>query len=102
MRSQAADTVGVTFVNLLLGRGILNQVINLTVGVLNFTPDTEQDNGIDMDPVVAARLRMDVPCARQLYKTLGELLDSIDKKEADGPGPLPAPTNEGVASGKPN
>ncbi len=100
MRSIPVDNVGVTFVNLLLGRGVLNGVVNLTFGVLDFTPDMQKPNGVDMDAVIAARLRMDIPCARQLYDTLGKLLDSIDSKEID-PQP-PVPTNEGVASGKPN
>lgn len=100
MRSLPADNVGVTFVSLLLGRGVMNGVINLTFGTFNFTPDTEQSNGVDLDAVVSARLRMDIPCARQLHETLGKLLESIDSKE-NTPA-LPTPTNEGVASGKPN
>ena len=55
-----------------------------------------------MDPVISARLRMDIPCARQLHQSLGELLDAIDNKSAEAPVPVPTPTNEGVASGKPN
>ena len=101
MRSVSADNVGVTFVNMLLGRGILNGVINLTLGVLNFTPDTEAETGIDMDSVISSRLRMDIPCAKQLHKALGDLLDSVDQKESDTP-IMPPSTNAGVASGKPN
>lgn len=98
MRSTPADNIGVTFVNLLLGRGILNNVVNLTFGTFNFTPDTGQENGVDIDPVVSARLRMDVACARQLHQTLGELLESIDSKTPT----MPTPTTDGVATGKPN
>ncbi len=100
MRAPVADNVGVTFVSLLVGRGILNNVVNLTFGTFNFSPDTDQDNGIDMDAVISARLRMDIPCARQLHKSLSELLDSIDNAPVEPS--LPTPTNEGVASGKPH
>lgn len=100
MRDRPSDNIGVTFVNLLLGRGIFNGVVNLTFGVFNFTPDTESKE-VPLDPTIAARLRMDLPCARYLYKSLGELLAGIDKSLSETPPPA-APTNEGVASGKPH
>lgn len=100
MRDRPSDHVGVTFVNLLLGRGIFNGVVNLTFGVFNFTPDNES-NDVPLDPTIACRLRMDLPCARYLYKALGEFLDSLDGKPSDTPSPIGS-SNEGVASGKPH
>lgn len=76
---KAVDEVGVTFVNAVLGRGIMNGVVNLTLGVFQFTPDEDK---VDPDLVVAARLRMDAVCAQQLYEALGSLLVSIDEAKA--------------------
>ena len=71
---KANDNVGVTFVNAVIGSGILNNVVNLTLGVCLFTPDTES-NKVEDDIVVASRLRMDPLCARQLLETLTRLLE---------------------------
>lgn len=99
-RVPTADNVGVTFVNLVLGRGTFNNVVNLTLGVCQFSPHQDPKDGVDMDIVVASRLRMDVECARDIHNSLGELLKAYD--DAKAAPPLPAATNEGVASGKPN
>ena len=40
-----SDDVGVTFVNAVLGRGMLNGIVNLQFGVLNF--DAREDGTID-------------------------------------------------------
>ena len=77
---KVADQVGVTFVNTVVNRGIFNGVINLSFGVLNFTP-SEDGQTIEPDPVIAARLRMDKICARQLRDVLSDLLDMIEKAE---------------------
>jgi hypothetical protein len=79
---KSIDNVGVTFINTVLGRGVMNGVINLTLGVLQFTPD-DKGEAIDPDIGVAARLRMDVVCARQLHEALGDLLVLIDKSDAE-------------------
>ena len=79
---KSVDQVGVTFVNAVLGRGVLNGVVNLTLGVLQFTPDDE-GKVIDPDIGVAARLRMDLVCARQMHESLGELLTLIDKSDEE-------------------
>jgi len=68
------DSVGVTFVNVVVGSGTFNNVINLTLGVCLFTPDAENGR-VDDDIVVASRLRMDPLCARQLRDTLNRILD---------------------------
>lgn len=72
---KANDNVGVTFVNAVIGSGTFNNVINLTLGVCLFTPDPES-NKVEDDVVVAARLRMDPLCARQLRDTLTRLLEA--------------------------
>lgn len=100
------DNIGVTFVNALIGRGSLNGVINISFGVFRFDPVQTgiAENGepvitIDNTLSVAARLRMDITCARQLYESLGALLESIDKAQTK----LPIPAIEsGVSAGKPN
>lgn len=81
-----ADTVGVTFVNALIGRGILNNVVNLQFGTFLFTPD-ENSQQVEPDLAVSCRLRMDRSCAQQLYESLGELLASV--ATADAPVPEP-------------
>lgn len=73
------DNVGVTFINTVLGRGVMNGVVNLTFGVLQFTPT---DDKIEPDLAVAARLRMDLTCAKQLHETLGDLLEAIEVADA--------------------
>ena len=98
-RTVAADNVGVTFVNMLVGRGTLNDVINLTFATFDFTPDTEVEGGVDLDPKISCRLRMDKYCARVLRDTLSELLDDIDTKATKSPPSVPS---TGVVSGKPN
>lgn len=76
---KSADNLGVIFVNTVVGRGILNGVINLSFGVFNFTPD---ENGqIDADPAINCRLRMDKICATQLRDSMSELLAAIEKAE---------------------
>lgn len=77
------DQVGCTFVNAVVGRGILNGVINLSFSVFNFTPS---DNGevVDVDPTIACRLRMDKACATQLRDVMNNLLTLIEEQEAAG------------------
>lgn len=69
------DSVGVTFVNVVLASGTFNNVINLSLGVCLFTPDPE-NNRVEDDIVVASRLRMDPLCARQLRDALTKLLET--------------------------
>lgn len=95
---KALDNVGVTFVSTLLGRGILNNVVNMTFGTLLFTPDDEDK--VDPDLVVSARLRMDKACARQVYEALGELLSKIEQSEAEATAAVGSEST--AAAGKPN
>ena len=65
------------FVNQVVGQGILNGVVNLTLGTFNFSPTA--DGTIDPDLAITARLRMDIVCAQQLHAVLGNILDQALK-----------------------
>ena len=65
--------VQVTFVNQVVGIGMLNGILNLTLSVAQFTPNAKGET--DPDLVIAARLRMDAFCARQLRDQLTVILD---------------------------
>ncbi len=80
---KTVDSVGVTFVNTVVGSGIFNNIINLAFGVCNFTP---VDNGsgemvIDPDVVIASRLRMDKMCAVQIRDILNNLIGQMEAAE---------------------
>ena len=84
---KSSDNVGCTFVNTVVGRGILNGVINLSFATFNFTPtDTGE---VDVDPVVTCRLRMDKVCATQLRDVMNSLLADIEKAELAAVGGTP-------------
>ena len=72
---KSTDNVGITFANLVLGRGILHGVINVTLGAYEFNPEADK---VEPAPVIVARLRMDVPGAKALRDNLNELLQSIE------------------------
>jgi hypothetical protein len=76
---KSLDQVGITFVNNVLGRGVLNNVVNIQFGVLPWdVVQTEDGNlSISQEPVVACRLRMDFACAVQLCDVLTELIKSV-------------------------
>lgn len=78
---KSTDQVGITFVNAVTGRGILNGVVNIQLGALNF--DVTENDKVSPELVVACRLRMDRICAKQLRDNLSELLDMIDRAEAE-------------------
>lgn len=86
---KATDNVGITFANLVLGRGIFNGVVNVTLGAYEFNPDDKGEK-VEPSPVIVSRLRMDVVCARAVRDALNELLLSLE---------APAPGN-GVAEPK--
>lgn len=77
---KSLDNVGVTFVNMVVGSGTLNGVVNLSFGVYQFTP-SEDSATVDTDVVIASRLRMDRMCALQLRDTLNNLFASVEKAE---------------------
>ena len=98
----AQDDIGVTFVNLVLGSGSYNGVINLNLGVVNFDPDEkEKTGGISYKPTTAVRLRMDPECAKNIYHALARFVEVDPLK--DKPVSAPAvPTVESGVSGKPH
>lgn len=73
---KSTDNVGVTFVNLVLGRGILNGVVNIQFGTWLF--GAKEDGSVDPDPSVSCRLRMDVAGAKALRDALTELLLAVE------------------------
>lgn len=91
------DNTGVNFVNTVIGRGVLNGVINLSFGVFNFTP-SDDGTKVDVDPVVACRLRMDKVCATQLRDVMNELLAAIEKSEQEAAMGVAETKSEGIAT----
>ena len=98
---KSVDNVGVTFVNAVLGRGILNNVVNVQLGAYQFTADDES-KAVTPDLVTACRLRMDKVCAQQLHASLGELLELIANAEVSNGAQAPVGEVEPPAQGKPN
>ena len=78
MKSQ--DNVSVVFVNTVVGRGVLNGVINLSFSVFNFTP-SDDGKEVEVDPAIACRLRMDKACATQLRDVMVDLIAQIEQAE---------------------
>lgn len=93
------DNVGVTFVNAVVGRGILNGVINVQLGSLLF--DADEKGKISNDLTTTCRLRMDAACAESLRDHLNAVLALIDEAKAKG---VPTVGNgvDHAAEGKPN
>ena len=93
------DTVGVTFVNAVIGRGVLNGIVNVQLGVLTFESDAE--GKVSGDLSVACRLRMDVKCAEELRDSLDSVLKIIEEAKAKG---MSASSNgaDHTAESKPN
>ena len=79
---KSTDAVGITFANLVLARGIYNNVVNLTLGAYQFEPDADGAK-IEPDPVVTCRLRMDTGCVLQMRDALNDLLKSIEDAKAN-------------------
>lgn len=88
-----SDNVKITFVNNVTARGILNNVVNISFNVLNFTP-TEDGTEVHPDSVVACRLRMDRVCAYQLRDVMNQLIEVFEK--AENGNAIEAPKNEGL------
>lgn len=78
---KSTDQVGITFVNAVTGRGIMNGVVNIQFGALTF--DITEDDKVSPELVIACRLRMDRVCAKQLRDNLSELLSMIDRTELE-------------------
>jgi len=99
---KSTDQVGITFVNAVLGRGHLNGVVNLTLGVFPFDPTG--DGKISEDLNVACRLRMDMACAKMIRDQLDELLTTSEKPvvEAATTGIVTNGDASHIPEGKPN
>ena|SRR6185312_3478897 len=82
MTDKTVDAVNVTFVNAVMGRGILNGVVNLQLGTALFGTG-EDGTSVDDQVYVSCRLRMDIMCAKQLYETLGDLLGKVEGAELE-------------------
>ena len=99
---KSTDNVGITFVNAVLGRGIINGVINVQLGVLEF--GNTEDGKVSDQFSVACRLRMDVTCAESLRDHLTAVLALVEEAKTKA-------TTKGIAvngdashasEGKPN
>lgn len=81
MKLPDPDNIPVVFSNLFLGGGLVNGVVNFTLGVMRFSPT--MDGQIDNDPVVASRIRLDIETAMRLRDFLDmqiKLLTVSDEK----------------------
>lgn len=93
---KSIDQTGVTFVNLVLGRGILNGVVNVQLGTWLFG-SKESGDGVDPEPTVSCRLRMDVACAKALRDNLTELLLAVETPVATEGAAAESPAVNGTA-----
>lgn len=80
MKSQ--DNVEIIFANTVIGRGVLNNVVNLSLAAFNFTP-SDDGTKVDADPVIVCKLRMDKVCAKQLRDVMNDLIKLIEESEQD-------------------
>jgi hypothetical protein len=87
----------ITFCNFVLGRGVLNGVVNVTLGAFLFDPNSSGEE-IDPTPVVVSRLRMDVACARRLRDALASILEAVDNPDK---APHAAANGDGTAAPAP-
>ena len=94
---KSEDIVGVTYVNTVIGRGSLNNVVNLSFSTFLFTP-SDDGKTVDLDPVVACRLRMDRVCAIQLRDVMNDLIASIEKAESDAASGVAKPNTEDLSA----
>lgn len=97
---KSSDSVGVTFVNAVVGRGILNGIVNVQFGVLPFEAD--KDGKVSNELVTACRLRMDVACAEQLRDHLNAVLSLVDEAKAKAVAPVVTNGADHAVEGKPN
>lgn len=70
--------VPAVFVNSVCNSGHLNHVVNITFATALFTPS--DNNKVDPDMIVTARLRMDLVCAQQLHECLDRIMKQVSVK----------------------
>ena len=80
------DNLDIVFVNTVVGRGVLNGVVNLSFSAFGFTP-SEDGKTVEIDPQIVCRLRMDKICATQLRDVMVELIEQIEQAETSGSAP---------------
>jgi hypothetical protein len=97
MKSQ--DNVEIVFCNTVVGRGVLNNVVNLSFSAFNFTP-SDDGQRVDVDPVIVCKLRMDKVCAKQLRDVMNDLIKLIEESEQDAAMGAKEPVTEGVIKAK--
>jgi|GEM_PF-6465560 len=77
--------VPVTFSNVFFGGGLINGVINCTLGVTRHSPTTTNQSAVDV--IVAARLRLDIAAATALRDFLSAQIALLsapqDKSQAN-------------------
>lgn len=82
---KSSDNVGITFANIVIGRGIADNIVNVTLGAYNFTP-SDDGTRVDNDLAIVARLRLTKTCARQLADTLSKFMNEVEKAESSSSG----------------
>jgi hypothetical protein len=97
---KSSDQVGITFVNAVVGRGVLNGVVNIQLGGLLF--DSGADGKISNDLATVCRLRMDAKCAEDLRDHLNAVLTLIDEAKAKAGVSIATNGVDHSADGKPN
>lgn len=80
------NSVPVVFVNSVDGIGFLNGVVNVTMSTYRYTP--ADGDKVEADSIIAARLRFDLFCAKQLHKLLGDIIEENTKGAAQPAGKL--------------
>lgn len=69
------------FATLVVGWGLSNGNVNVTLGANLFSP-SEDGKKIEPDPAIVARLRLDISCARQLVQNLTDAIAAHDTAAA--------------------
>ncbi len=92
--------VPVVFASSLVAAGQLNGVVNLTLAVARFSPNTQ--GTVDPDFVVASRLRLDIGCAAQVHAQLGRILSQAEAQARGIASAVVASSALPGASGKSN
>ena len=77
---KSIDNVGITFANTVLGRGVFQGVVNITLGCLLWSPT--EDGKVDPDVAIVGRLRLTEACAIQLRDALNDQLASIEAQRS--------------------
>lgn len=69
----------VVFVSEVSGMGFMNGVVNVTLSQARFTPNGKE---VDIDLIIASRLRMDLFCATSLRDSLTKVIEQNTKGPA--------------------